>query len=231
MCPPGPLSTHTGSPALTVLRGGNPRASIIVVPISVVAAAALGHTLHLVLIEERLAGRALRVAAWGGRRAGRRLTSRARRCARLLHRRLRLPVPGADMGRQEPLAPSPVCCPGVTRRGLPTEACPHLPGLAGPSGTAHWGSGRSSDREPRRAGSATHSPRAGCRSRRTELSEGERLRCRQPALPQRAHLRRHPLRSRLPSHPCPQNWPPGSLPLWGQCVCLVFTHKSTHTHM
>ena len=59
----------------TVLRGGNPRASIIVVPISVVAAAALGHTLHLVLIEERLAGRALRVAAWGGRRAGRRLAS------------------------------------------------------------------------------------------------------------------------------------------------------------
>ena len=168
-----PPRTHTGSPALTVLCGGNPRANIIVVPISVVAAAALCHALHPVLVEERLAGRALRVAAWVGW-AGRRLTARAGRCALLLSRRLCLPVPGADTGRQEPLAPSPVCSPGVTRCGLPTEACPHLPGLAGPSGKAHWGSGRSSDRGPRRAGNATRTPRVGCSSRRTKLSGGER---------------------------------------------------------
>lgn len=83
-------------------------------------------------------------------------------------------VPGADKGRQEPHTPLPVRCPGVTRCGLPIEACPHLPGLAGPSGKAHWGSGRFSDRGPHRAGNATRTPHAGCSSRRKELSEGER---------------------------------------------------------
>ena len=228
-----PPSTRTGSPALTVLRAGNPRASIVVVPISVVAATALGHTLHLVLVEEWLAGRALRVAAWGGRRAGRRLTSRARRRVRLLHRRLCLPVPGADMGRQEPLAPSPVCCPGVTRCGLPIEACPHLPGLAGPSGKAHWGSGRSSDRARRRAGSATHTPRVGCSSRRTELSEGERgCRC-LPAhpptkeAPQAAPTGFQASFSSLPSKLAPRE----PSPLGAMCLSGFYTQEHAHTHV
>lgn len=50
------------SPALAVLCCGDTGAHIVVVPILVVAAT-LGHTLHLVLAEERLAGRTLWVAA------------------------------------------------------------------------------------------------------------------------------------------------------------------------
>lgn len=78
-CPPRPHPrSATGSPAPAVLRRGDPGASIIVVSILVVAALTLGHALHLVLIEERLAGWALWVATWGGHRAGRTLPSQAR---------------------------------------------------------------------------------------------------------------------------------------------------------
>ena len=69
------------------------------------------------------------------------------------------------------------------RRLHPRKAAPHLPGQAGPPGSAHWGSGRFLGRVPRRAGSATHSPHVGCRSHRTRLGHrGQRLRRRPPAL-------------------------------------------------
>lgn len=103
-----PPCARPGSPALTVLRGGNPLANIIVVPVFVVAATALGHAFHLVLVEERLAGRALRVAAWGGCRAGRRLTSQARQCELSLHRRLCLSCPRGRQGAAG--TPHPLAC-------------------------------------------------------------------------------------------------------------------------
>ena len=217
-CPPRPRPrSATGSPALAVLRRGDPGAGIVVVSVLVVAAATLGHALHLVLVEERLAGRALWVAAWGGHRAGRRLPSQARWWGCPGRHPSLSPCPEGGHGEAGARAE----CAGATRRGLPRTACPHLPGLAGPSGNARWGSGRSSGRGPRRAGSAIRTPLVGCSSRRTGLSEGERGCGRPPGpvtslLPYPRGLRARPPNSSFISQPCTQNSrPPRAIPFGG----------------
>ena len=55
---------------------------------------------------------------------------------------------------------------------LATKAAAYLPGHAGRADTGRWGSGRSSCRAPRTAGSATHTGPQGCSSRRTRLQAG-----------------------------------------------------------
>lgn len=135
-----PPRTHTGSPALTVLRGGNSSCQHHSSSPCLCRSSRCTHStrLHQSSLKSGLLRRALRVAAWVGR-AGEKTHDRAGRCVLLLSRVSASTSPRGRHGAAGALAYACVLSWGDGVAPTETAVLPSRPGRS--IRPTHWGSG------------------------------------------------------------------------------------------